>query len=123
MHRAIHEDAVNVQVYTAWSLMDNFEWARGYSERFGLHWVNLTDPNRAVYRKQSAEWYSILAGSNCLSGDDENCSSHPITTREPTTDPPMDNRPTVTVGATTTLARSLKYFGSGHRKMNKYHQA
>ena len=42
MHRAMTEDKVNVEAYTAWSLMDNFEWARGYTERFGLHWTNYT---------------------------------------------------------------------------------
>ena len=48
------------------SLMDNFEWSRGYSERFGLHWVNFTDPARPVYTKKSAEWFSHVAASNSI---------------------------------------------------------
>merc|ERR1719431_286646 len=66
MHRAIVEDGVDIQAYTAWSLMDNLEWARGYTERFGMHWTNYTDPNRAVYRKASADWYSEVAENNCV---------------------------------------------------------
>jgi len=66
MQRAIDEDGVNVEAYTAWSLMDNFEWARGYTERFGLHWVNYTDPNRAVYVKESAKWYAKVSDSNTV---------------------------------------------------------
>merc|ERR1712062_525237 len=51
LHRAIVEDEVNVFGYTAWSMMDNFEWARGYSERFGMMWTNFTSPNRSTVLK------------------------------------------------------------------------
>lgn len=54
MLKAITIDNCNVQAYTAWSLMDNFEWARGYSERFGVYYVNFTHPDRPRYPKNSA---------------------------------------------------------------------
>ena len=60
MKRAMEEDGANVEVYTAWSLMDNFEWASGYSERFGMIWVDFTDDNRTTHFKDSARFYSDL---------------------------------------------------------------
>eukprot|EP01083_Nonionella_stella_P147580 465873_1 len=56
-------EGVDLRGYNAWSLMDNFEWADGYSKRFGLHFVNYTD-NQTRYAKASAKWYSEYAQNN-----------------------------------------------------------
>jgi beta-glucosidase len=50
------QSGVNVQAYFAWSLMDNFEWASGYSKRFGLIYVDYDTQKR--YFKRSAHWYN-----------------------------------------------------------------
>lgn len=59
--RAI-DDGVNVQGYFLWSVMDNFEWAQGYKQRFGLIYVDYPTGKRTL--KDSAYWYKEVIASN-----------------------------------------------------------
>jgi len=64
VQRAINEDGVDVRGYFAWSLMDNFEWERGFSERFGLVYTDFH--TQARHPKASARWYTATMAANAV---------------------------------------------------------
>jgi len=65
-HIAAMADAIDIGVdvrgYFVWSLLDNFEWADGYSKRFGLVHVDYETQRRTL--KDSALWYQGLCAEH-----------------------------------------------------------
>lgn len=61
LQRAI-ADGVPVTGYFHWSIMDNFEWAEGYKDRFGLIYVDFVTQERKF--KDSAHWYRQVIATN-----------------------------------------------------------
>ena len=55
-------EEVDIRGYFQWSLMDNFEWAKGYSDRFGLVYVDYRNQQRIM--KDSAFWYKHVIEIN-----------------------------------------------------------
>jgi beta-glucosidase len=70
LHRhlvALHEAiaaGVDVRGYFVWTLLDNFEWAEGYTARFGIVHVDFADQSRVP--KTSARWYGQVARDNAV---------------------------------------------------------
>lgn len=62
-HRAVSE-GYPLKGYFLWSLMDNFEWADGYSKRFGIHYVDFKTQQRIP--KLSAAWYKEVMARNAV---------------------------------------------------------
>jgi beta-glucosidase len=53
-----------VRAYHAWTLVDNFEWADGYTQRYGLTYVDFRNQKRTI--KDSGLWYGRVSSSNRL---------------------------------------------------------
>jgi beta-glucosidase len=60
-HRAI-QAGVPLAGYFVWSLLDNFEWSFGYSQRFGIVYVDYETQKRTI--KDSAKWYKGVIRKN-----------------------------------------------------------
>lgn len=63
VHRAVSE-GWPLTGYFLWSLMDNFEWADGYTKRFGIYYVNFETQERTP--KLSAEFYREVIARKAL---------------------------------------------------------
>ncbi|KAK6501742.1 hypothetical protein TWF481_009569 [Arthrobotrys musiformis] len=51
---AVKEDGVDIRSYFAWTFTDNWEWAAGYTDRFGVTWIDYKSPEKKRYPKKSA---------------------------------------------------------------------
>jgi beta-galactosidase len=61
LERAISEEKIDVRGYFHWSLTDNYEWARGFSLKFGLYSVDLKTKSRKS-RKSAGTYKKIIKG-------------------------------------------------------------
>jgi beta-glucosidase len=68
--RAVHaavEAGVDVRGFYQWSLLDNFEWAYGYGQRFGIVYVDY--PTQQRIPKSSARFYAGVAATGVVPGE------------------------------------------------------
>ena len=56
------DDGIDIRGYFYWSIMDNFEWQEGYSQRFGLVYIDYPTGKRIP--KESFNWYKNVISTN-----------------------------------------------------------
>ncbi|XP_032832857.2 beta-klotho-like [Petromyzon marinus] len=69
--KAMHWDGVRLVGYTAWSLVDGFEWRSGFSIRRGLFHVDFSSEDKRRWPKSSAHFYQQAVASNGLPASEE----------------------------------------------------
>ncbi|XP_024142564.2 lactase-phlorizin hydrolase [Oryzias melastigma] len=84
-------DGVDIRGYTAWSLMDNLEWATGFGERFGLFYVNRSNPELPRVAKASVSFYSTII--SCNGFPDPELGPHDCMSPEPEPEPEATKEP------------------------------
>jgi len=57
-------DGAKVRAFHAWTLLDNFQWGEGYTERYGLIYTDFRNQKRTI--KNSGLWYGRVAAANRL---------------------------------------------------------
>jgi len=62
--RLAMQEGVDIRGYFVWSLLDNFEWAHGFTKRFGIIHVDYKTLKRTI--KDSGEWYSRVIATNSV---------------------------------------------------------
>jgi beta-galactosidase len=68
LNRALNEDKIDVRGYFHWSLTDNYEWAKGFSMKFGLYAVNLENKKR-MKRKSAKVYKKIIENQEITEAD------------------------------------------------------
>ena len=66
LHKAIKEDYIPVKGYFHWSIVDNYEWARGYKDKFGLYKIN----NGEFVKTEASEFYSKICHDHGVEDSD-----------------------------------------------------
>ncbi|XP_075986700.1 myrosinase 1-like [Anticarsia gemmatalis] len=65
------DEGCDIRGYSVWSLIDNFEWFKGYTEMYGLYEVDFTSPEKTRTPRKSALMYKEVIKTNILDPDYE----------------------------------------------------